>query len=416
MSEQSAPSKGEEAPEEGPIHPSVRATLTAGVLREQSRDERRVALVPDDVAKLDGISIDVVVESGAGEASFFPDLAYEKAGATIVDRSECLSRSNVILCVSRPEESDVQSFGAGQAVVGMLEPLVDPEYAKAIAARGATGISLDLLPRTLSRAQTMDALSSQASIAGYKAALLGASTFTRYFPLLMTAAGTARPAEVLVLGAGVAGLQAIATAHRLGAVVRGYDVRPDAKEQVESLGGRFIELTSVSDAAGEGGYARTLTADETKALQEELNAHIATHDVVITTAQVPGQRPPVLVTNEAIDAMKPGSVIVDMGSSALGGNVETSRPGETFVTDGGVTIVGAQNLASTMGAGASMAYSHNICALVAHFVVEGKFVVDLEDEIQKGVVVTHDGAIVNEATRARLGNSAAAPTSEDAER
>ena len=398
MSEQSGPSATEEVADEGP-NPSVRGSLTAGVLCERSDDERRVALVPDDIAKLSALSIDVLVEKGAGTRSFFPDASYAQAGATIVDRSECLSRSNVILCVTRPDQDDVRALGAGQVVVGMLEPLVDPGYAQALATRGAIGVSLDLLPRTLSRAQSMDALSSQSSIAGYKAALVGASEFTRYFPLLMTAAGTARPAEVLVLGAGVAGLQAIATAHRLGAVVRGYDVRPDAKEQVESLGGRFIELTAVTDAAGEGGYARTLTEEETKALQDELNGHIAKHDVVITTAQVPGQRPPVLVTKDAIGAMKPGSVIVDMGSSALGGNVETSRPGETFVTDGGVTIIGAQNLAATMGMGASMTYSHNISALVGHFISEGKFVVDLDDEIQKGVVVTHDGAVVNEATK-----------------
>lgn len=404
MSEQSGPSEHEEATGDGPTAPAP-ASLTAGVLRERSDDERRVALVPEDVAKLRALSIDVVVESGAGERSFFPDGSYAHTGATIVSRSECLASSSVILCVSRPEPEDVRSIGAGQVVIGMLSPLIDPEYAQALAQRGATGVSLDLLPRTLSRAQSMDALSSQASIAGYKAALLGASTFTRYFPLLMTAAGTARPAEVLVLGAGVAGLQAIATVHRLGAVVRGYDVRPDAKGQVESLGGRFIELTSVSDAAGEGGYARALTDEETKALQSELNSHIAKHDVVITTAQVPGQRPPVLVTKDAIDAMKPGSVIIDMGSSALGGNVETSRPGETFVTDGGVTIVGAENLAATMGMGASATYSHNICALVGLFVTEGKFVVDLDDEIEKEVVITHDGTVVSAMTRARLASS-----------
>ncbi len=406
MSEQSEPSGNEEASGEGPTSP-VRGSLTAGVLRERSDDESRVALVPEDVAKLNAISIEVVVESGAGKRSFFPDDLYARAGATIVDRSQCLSRSNVILCVSRPDADDVGVLGAGQVVIGMLSPLTDPDYVQTLATRGATGVSFDLLPRTLSRAQSMDALSSQANVAGYKAALLGASAFTRYFPLLMTAAGTARPAEVLVLGAGVAGLQAIATAHRLGAIVRGYDVRPDAKEQVESLGGRFLELTAVTDAAGEGGYARTLTEQESRALQDELNGHIAKHDVVITTAQVPGQRPPVLVTKEAIDAMRHGSVIIDMGSSELGGNVETSRPAETFVTNGGVTIVGAQNLASTMGMGASAMYSHNITALVGHFVSEGKFVVDLEDEIQKGVVITHDGAVVNEATKAILSTSGA---------
>jgi len=220
----------------------------------------------------------------------------------------------------------------------------------------------------------------------------------------MTAAGTARPAEVLVLGAGVAGLQAIATCHRLGAIVRGYDVRPEAKEQVESLGGRFVELKSVTEAVGEGGYARALTAEETKAQQEELNGHIARQDVVITTAQVPGRRPPLLVTAEAVRAMRAGSVIVDMAASSLGGNVEGSRPEETVVTDHGVTIIGAGSLPSTMAASASTAYSHNICALVAHLAKDGKVAIDLTDEIQAGVVITHGGKVVNPATAELVGS------------
>jgi NAD(P) transhydrogenase subunit alpha len=265
-----------------------------------------------------------------------------------------------------------------------------------------TAISLDGLPRTLSRAQPMDALTSQANVAGYKAALVAANAFGRFFPMLITAAGTVRPAKVLVLGAGVAGLQAIGTARRLGAVVSGYDVRPAAKGEVESLGATFIELTTGVSAAGEGGYARELTAEERQAQQDELAAHIARHDVIITTAQVPGRRPPLLVTEDALKAMSPGSVIVDMGASALGGNCTGSVPGETVTTGNGVTIVGAENLPSTVPTAASNAYSRNISTLLLHMVKEGALVIDTSDEIQAGVVIAHDGKIVNQAVAALL--------------
>jgi NAD(P) transhydrogenase subunit alpha len=284
----------------------------------------------------------------------------------------------------------------------MLSPLTDPELARDLAAAGVTAVSLDGLPRTLSRAQPMDALSSQANIAGYKAAVIAAATYGRFFPLLITAAGTARPARLLVLGAGVAGLQAIGTARRLGAVVSGYDVRPATKSEVESVGATFIELTSVGPAAGEGGYARALTEEERAAQQAELAGHIARHDVVITTAQVPGRRPPLLVTEDALKAMAPGSVIVDMGASALGGNVTESVPGETVVTDGGVTIIGADNLPATVPAAASAAFSRNISALLLHMTSEGALAVDTGDEIQAGVVITHDGKIIQEATASLL--------------
>jgi NAD(P) transhydrogenase subunit alpha len=239
----------------------------------------------------------------------------------------------------------------------MLAPLGDPGFAQRLAEAGVTAISLDLIPRTLPRAQSMDALTSQANIAGYKAAVLAADTFGRFFPLLITAAGTARPARVLVLGTGVAGLQAIGTARRLGAVVSAYDVRPETKTEVESLGATFIELTSVGPASGEGGYARALTEEERQAQQDELAGHIARHDVVITTAQVPGRQPPLLVTADALKSMAAGSVIVDMGASALGGNVAGSQPGQTVVTENGVTVVGAGSLPSTMPAAASAMYA-----------------------------------------------------------
>ena len=285
----------------------------------------------------------------------------------------------------------------------MLAPLVHPELAAALAARDVTAISLDRMPRTLTRTQPMDALSSQANVAGYKAALVAAAEFGRFFPMLITAAGTARPAKVLVLGAGVAGLQAIGTARRLGAVVSGYDVRPASKTEVESLGATFIELTAGVSAAGEGGYARELTAEERQAQQDELLGHIARHDVVITTAQVPGRRPPLLVTEDAIKAMTAGSVLVDMGASELGGNVAGSRPGETVVTGNGITIIGADNLPSSMPTAASAAYSRNISTLLDYLSADGALAIDTSDEVQAGVVITHGGRVVHEGVAALLG-------------
>jgi NAD(P) transhydrogenase subunit alpha len=342
------------------------------------------------------------VESGAGDGAWLPDAAYADAGASIVSAAEIYRTADVILTVTRPSAAAVNELRTGQAVIGMLAPLADPELAATLAARGVTAISLDGLPRTLSRTQPMDALSSQSNVAGYKAALVAATEFGRFFPMLITAAGTARPAKVLVLGAGVAGLQAIGTARRLGAVVSGYDVRPTSKTEVESLGATFVELTSVGSAAGQGGYARELTAEERQAQQEELTGHIARHDVVITTAQVPGRRPPLLVTEDAIKAMAPGSVIVDMGASALGGNATGSRPGETVVTGNGVTIVGAENLAATVPTAASNAYSRNISAMLLHLTANGALAIDTSDEIQAGVVITHDGKVVQENVAALL--------------
>ena len=375
--------------------------MKVAVVKENTPDERRVALVPETVPKLTAAGAEVLVENGAGEAAWFPDSVYAEAGAVIVTAAELFTKADVILTVTRPAPAAIARMRAGQAIVGMLSTLTNPELARDLAAQGVTAVSLDGLPRTLSRAQPMDALSSQANVAGYKAALVAASAFGRFFPLLITAAGTARPAKVLVLGAGVAGLQAIGTARRLGAVVSGYDVRPASQGEVESLGATFIKLTSVESAAGEGGYARELTAEERQAQQAELAGHIARHDVVITTAQVPGRRPPLLVTDDALKAMSPGSVIVDMGASALGGNVTGSQPGETVVTGNGVRIIGADNLPATVPTASSNAYSRNISALLLHMTTDGALAIDTDDEIQAGVVITHGGKVVNEAV-ARL--------------
>jgi H+-translocating NAD(P) transhydrogenase subunit alpha len=376
--------------------------MKAAVVKETAPGERRVALVPDAVVKLRQAGIEVLVERGAGEEAWLADAAYADAGATILDAGELLAAADVILTVTKPPAATVSRMRSGQAVFGMLSPLTDPELAADLAARGVTAVSLDRIPRTLTRTQPMDALSSQANVAGYKAAVLAASEFGRFFPLLITAAGTARPAKVLVLGAGVAGLQAIGTARRLGAVVSGYDVRPASKTEVESLGATFIELTTGVSAAGQGGYARELTAEERQAQQDELLGHISRHDVIITTAQVPGRRPPLLVTEDAIKAMSAGSVIVDMGASVLGGNVAGSRPGEFIVTGNGVTIIGADNLPATMPTAASNAYSRNISALLQYMTSDGALAIDSSDEIQAAVVITHDGRVVNQDVAALL--------------
>src|SRR5882672_3436340 len=356
--------------------------MKAAVVKETSPGERRVALVPDAIARLQPAGIDVLVESGAGDGAWLTDAAYADAGASIVSAAEIYLTADVILTVTRPQPETVSELRAGQAVIGMLAPLADPEFAAALSARGVTVISLDGLPRTLSRAQPMDALTSQSNVAGYKAVLVAAGEFGRFFPLLITAAGTARPARVLVLGTGVAGLQAIGTARRLGAVVSGYDIRPGSKTEVESLGATFIELTSVGSAAGDGGYARALTDDERQAQQAELIGHIARHDVVITTAQVPGRKPPLLVTEDALKAMSAGAVVVDMGSGPLGGNVAGSVPDQTIVTGNGVTIIGAPNLAATAPGAGSAFLARNISALVLHLVADGALAIDPSDEIQ----------------------------------
>ncbi|GAA2638972.1 NAD(P) transhydrogenase subunit alpha [Paractinoplanes durhamensis] len=372
---------------------------TVGVLRETAGRERRVALTPDGAGRLRKQDVSVLVEAGAGSRAWFGDIDYEGAGAVVVTREQVYAESDVLLCLHPPE--DVVAARPGQLLVGLLGPLTDLDLAQRLASAGITAISLDLLPRTLSRAQSMDALTSQANVAGYKAALLAAEAYAGFFPMLMTAAGTTRPAQVLVLGAGVAGLQAIATARRLGALVTGYDVREAARADIASTGAAVLDV-SVPRGDGEGGYARTLSEDEGAAQQQGLDAAIPRFDVVITTAQVPGGPAPRLVSGNALAGMRPGSVLVDLASTVDGGNVEGSIPDTRVVTDAGITIIGAGNLASTVPAAASTAYARNLLALLTQLMPRGEVVLDLDDDVQAAVVVTHGGRLVNPRVRAAL--------------
>jgi NAD(P) transhydrogenase subunit alpha len=376
--------------------------LAVGVVREGEVGERRVGLVPESAARLAALGLGTVVEAGAGAAAWFPDAEYVAAGATVAPVPAVYEQAEIVVCVRPP---DPHLLREGQLLVGLLQPLLDPELARTLADAKVTAISLDGLPRTLSRAQSMDALSSQANVAGYKAAVLAADLYGGYFPMLMTAAGTVRPATVLVLGAGVAGLQAIGTARRLGAIVTGYDVREAARADIASTGASVLTLEA--EATGAGGYARQLTAEEAARQQAAMAAAVARFDVVITTAQVPGRTPPLLVTADAVAAMRPGSVVIDLAASALGGNVAGSVPETTHVTGGGVTVVGAGNLASAVPRAASAAYARNVVALLAHLVRDGRPVLDPADGITAGVLVTHDGEVVHPAVRDLLNGASA---------
>jgi NAD(P) transhydrogenase subunit alpha len=376
--------------------------MKIGVARETAPGERRVALVPEALGKLQAAGLEVLVEQGAGIGALIPDSAFADAGATVVSTDDLYRQADVVARVLKPSPEEAARLRSGQAVIGLLQPLLDPQLMQTLASAGVTAISLDAIPRTLSRAQTMDALSSQANVGGYKAVLIAANAFGRYFPLLTTAAGTAKPANVLILGIGVAGLQAIGTARRLGAVVKAYDVRPETKEQAESLGAQFVVLKTQIDATGAGGYARELTPEERAAQQAELNEVIGSMDVVITTAQVPGRKPPVLVTADAVGKMKPGSVIVDMAASPLGGNCELSQAGETIVTDNFVTILAPENIPATMPVGASLFYARNLSALLLQLVKDGALNLDPADEIAGPVTITHGGEIRSEAVRKLL--------------
>ena len=366
-------------------------SLVMGVLREEAPGERRVALTPDGVVRAQALGLAVLVESGAGEPAYYADGDYVAAGAVLTGRDALISRTDVLVCVRAPGRSTLESLRPRQVLVGMLRPELDLGLATRMADTKVTLISFEGLPRTLSRAQSMDALTSQANVAGYKAALVAADAYGGFFPMLMTAAGTTRPAAVLVLGAGVAGLQAIATAKRLGARVTGYDVRAEAHGEVLSLGAAFLDLGVT--VASEGGYARPLTPEEIATQQRALADAIRSFDVVITTAQVPGRRPPLLVSGGVLARLGPGSVVVDLAASPLGGNVEGSVPESTVVTAGGVTVIGAGSLPSQVPRAASTAYSRNVTALLGLLVRDGALNVDLQDEAQAGVVVTHDGRV-----------------------
>jgi NAD(P) transhydrogenase subunit alpha len=340
-----------------------------------------VALVPDAVARLAAAGFDVLVERGAGAEASFPDEAYVEAGAEPTDSPW---DADAVLKVRKPTAEEAGRLREGQVLIGFLEPLTDREGVERLTQRGVRGFAMESVPR-ITRAQPMDALSSQATVSGYKAVLIAAETLPRFFPMLMTAAGTVAPAKVLVLGAGVAGLQAIATAHRLGAVVSGFDVRPVVREQVESLGASFLDLGIMGEET-EGGYARELTEDEQRRQQEALEERIPEYDVVITTALIPGRPAPRLIPAGAVAGMRPGSVIVDLAAEA-GGNCEVTQPGEIVESDG-VTVVGLTNVPSTMPFHASQLYARNVSALLQHLAPEGELALDWNDEITAGACVT----------------------------
>jgi NAD(P) transhydrogenase subunit alpha len=359
-----------------------------------------VALVPEVVDRLVKGGTAVTVEAGAGEAAHHPDDAYEKAGATIGDGFS----GQVVAKVAPPSTDEIGRLGHGTVLVGFLQPLTAHDTVRALAEAGVTSFAMEAIPR-ITRAQSMDALSSQATVGGYRAALIAAERLPRFFPMLTTAAGTVRPAKVLVLGAGVAGLQAIATTRRLGAVVQAFDVRAAVKEQIESLGARFLELDmGLEDAEAAGGYARPLTEEEQQRQRELLAEEIGKVDAVISTAAVPGRPAPLLVTEQAVRNMKPGSVIVDLAAET-GGNCELTEPGETIVRDG-VTIAGPLNLASTMPDHASSLYARNVQALLDLMVKEGELTLDFEDEVIQGACITRDGEIVHEGAREAAGAAA----------
>jgi NAD(P) transhydrogenase subunit alpha len=382
--------------------------MILGVPKESFPGERRVALIPAGIPMLTKAGLEVVVEAGAGIEAGFPDEAYREKGAALAaTRREVFEKADIVLQVRLlganlvAGREDLPLIRAGQVLIGLAEPLAEPEAFKELAAKKVTVFSLELLPR-ITRAQSMDVLSSMATIAGYKAVLIAAGELIRIFPMLMTAAGTIAPAKVFIIGAGVAGLQAIATARRLGAVVQAYDVRPAVKEQVESLGAKFIELElEAGDAEDKGGYAKEMGEEFLRKQREMMVRVVAEHDVVITTAAVPGKKSPILVTAEMVNGMKPGSIIVDLAAEK-GGNCELTRPGET-VTVKGVTIAGPLNLPSTIPFHASQMYAKNISAFLITLIKNGALNVDLEDEIIRDTMVVRDGEITHARVRELLG-------------
>jgi NAD(P) transhydrogenase subunit alpha len=386
-----------------------RAMLKVFVPKERRAGETRVAATPDTVKKYVKENIEVIVETGAGEAASFLDKAYEAAGAKLTqDLPNAWSTADVVLKVSEPAENkelgkhEADALKPGAIVLALMSPHRNVPTVKRLVAGKVTTFALELVPR-ITRAQSMDVLSSQANIAGYKAVLLGAANLPRYFPLLMTAAGTIQPARVVIMGAGVAGLQAIATARRLGAVVEVSDIRPAVKEQVQSLGAKFIELPNLESGEGQGGYAKEMSAEFIQKQQAVLKARIALADVVVTTALIPGRPAPRLVTADMVEAMKPGSVIIDLAVEQ-GGNCELSEAGKTVVKHG-VKILGEANLPATLPYDASTLFARNVHALVMLFAKGGELKLDLEDEVIKGTLLTHAGEIVHAPTRELVANT-----------
>ncbi len=370
--------------------------LVIGIPKETAAGERRTAIVPDIVKKFRSLGADVHIERGAGAGSFIRDEDFG-ASSLAAGAPELYGRSSVVLKVQPPTVDEIRLMNRGAVLIGFLRPFQDPERVAALCERSITSFAVELIPR-LSRAQSMDALSSQATVAGYQCALIAAVIAPKFFPMLTYAAGTLRPARVLVIGAGVAGLQAVATAHRLGAVVEAYDVRPETKEQVESLGARFVDTGVAASAAG--GYARELTKDERAAQQEMLAKTVSQADVLITTAAIPGRMSPLIVTEDMVARMKNGAVVVDMAADA-GGNVAGSRPGETVVK-GGVTIVGTVNLASRMPVQASEMYARNLYNFLSPFIRDGALALDWNDEILSASLLTREGTVRHEGVKKAL--------------
>ncbi|HET7814911.1 MAG TPA: Re/Si-specific NAD(P)(+) transhydrogenase subunit alpha [Candidatus Baltobacteraceae bacterium] len=380
--------------------------MNVAVPREAGGGENRVALVPETVAKLTKAGVTVKVARGAGTRAAFPDEQYSQAGASIVDEPAALfSGADLVVTVGRPDEATLAAIPKNATLLGLLAPLGDAAYVKHLADAGITALSMDAIPR-ITRAQSMDALSSQSNIAGYKAVLLGALALPKFFPMLTTAAGTIPPAKVLILGAGVAGLQAIATARRLGAVVSAYDTRAVVKEQVQSLGATFLEIDLGVDAQTAGGYAAELTPEQIAKQRQFMVDAIGASDVVITTALVPGRKAPLLITEEAVSAMRAGSVIVDLAAEA-GGNCALTRRDETVISPNGVQIIGQTNLPSTMPYHASQLYSRNVHALLGTMLKDAQLTLDMNDEVVRGTTIVHNGTIVHQPTLDALGTGAA---------
>ncbi|WP_413175170.1 Re/Si-specific NAD(P)(+) transhydrogenase subunit alpha [Anabaena azotica] len=379
--------------------------MKIAVAKEIEVCERRVSLIPDIVAKLVKQGLEIYVESGAGDKAYFTDADYEAAGAKIIsDVATLWSEADILLKVSPPQEredgrSEIDLLKPGSVLISFLNPLGNPVIAEKLANRQITALSMELIPRT-TRAQSMDALSSQASLAGYKTVLLAAAALPKYFPMLTTAAGTIAPAKVFIMGAGVAGLQAIATARRLGAVVEAFDIRPAVKEEVQSLGAKFVEVKLEEETVAAGGYAKEISEDSKKRTQELVAEHVKNSDVVITTAQVPGRKAPILVTEEMVKAMKPGSVIVDLAAEQ-GGNCACTEPGKDIVWNG-VTIIGPINLPSSMPVHASQLYAKNITSLMQLLIKDKALQINFDDDIVDAACVTHGGEIRNQRVKDAL--------------